>query len=518
MQYGRIDSLDSVIRKIVEVDGTLWPEALDCIKASLLYEGDKMPAKEKAKLKDWISLLTPTDLGDRIKLYITKPPYEHEKGKDGNYIDLAAENAKALAAELSTNIDSIFPHLDDLLTGEQRQAYWFGKNLVQLSCKWEALLSETIGKVIRIDKPNISLLLGILNGIFNCDSSQWEVVVKRLSETEALIPYYANIINSGEVTPEQLSFLVELIAQNKISPISANTLTYGRSFEHLPAGSVRKFVQGLAAVSNDAAWVTLDILSMYCHGNPARWEQCRDAFHEIVISLPLDRDKKQNQLEMHHWHDVVEKLLITEGEEFAKAISYKIIESCSDKLSFSDLWHYIQPITRKLFQQYGREVWPLFAEAIKSADPIKEYRLTQLLNSKDSFDKKEPSVLADLPDDLLREWCFQEPDMAPEFVASATDVLLEAADGYQLSPRARFLFDNFGNNERVLSTLSANIGSFGWSGSLVPYYQKELAALEALKTHKEAKVKEWVNHRIDYLSKMIEREKRRDEEDDWGIY
>lgn len=518
MQYGRVDSLDNAIRKIVEVDGPLWLEALDRIKDSLLYEGDKMPAKEKTKLKDWIKLLTPTDLGDRLKLYITKPPYEHEKGKDGNYIDLAAEKAKALATELSTNIDSIFPHLDNLLTGEQRQAYWFGKNLVQLSCKWEALLSETIGKAVSIDNPNISLLLGILNGIFNCDSSQWKAVVDRLSETESLIPYYANIINSGEVTPEQLSLLIELIAQKKNSPLSANSLTYGRPFEHLPVSSVCKFVQGLAAVSDDAAWVALDILSMYCHGTPVRWEQCHKAFHDIVISLHLDRDKKQNQLEMHHWHDVVEKLLITEGEEFANAISYKIIESCSDKLSFSDLWDYIQPITRKLFQQYGCKVWPIFADAIKSADPIKEYRLTQLFKSKDSFDKKEPSVLAALPDDLLREWCFQEPDIAPEFVASATDVLLEAADGYQISYRARFLFDNFGDNERVLSTLSANISSFGWTGSLVPYLQKELAALEALKTHKKAKVKEWVNHRIDYLTKMIEWEKRRDEEHDWEIY
>ena len=37
-------------------------------------------------------------------------------------------------------------------------------------------------------------------------------------------------------------------------------------------------------------------------------------------------------------------------------------------------------------------------------------------------------------------------------------------------------------------------------------------------TCKNINVRNWVNRRLDYLSKMIERETRRDEEHDWGIY
>ncbi len=103
-------------------------------------------------------------------------------------------------------------------------------------------------------------------------------------------------------------------------------------------------------------------------------------------------------------------------------------------------------------------------------------------------------------------------------MAQATDVLLEDNDGYKISPRAQFLLDNFGDNEQVLSTLSANLSSFGWSGSLVPYLQKELAALQIFKSHKNSNVRSWANRRLDYLAKMIERETRRDEEHDWGIY
>lgn len=518
MQYGRVDSLDIAIRKIVKSEGPLWPEALHSIKDSLRYEGGEMPPEGKAKLEDWIRLLTPADLGDQLKLYVTTPPYEHEKEEDGHYIDLAAENAKVLATELASDLDSIVPHLGDLLTGEQRLSYWFGKNLVQSAGKWEPLLSETVGKVTRIEKPNISFLLGILNGIFNLDSLQWEDVVKRLSETGGLIPYYPNIANSGEVTLTQLDFVVELISRNKITPISASTLAYGKSLEHLSSDIVCKFVLKLAAVSHAAAWVALDTLSMYCHSNRERWEQCRVAFREIILKLPLDKDLRQTQLDMHHWHQVAEDLLTSEGEDFAKEMSQRIVDSCSEKINFSDLWHYVQPLVRRIFRNFGRGVWPVFSEAIKNADPSKRYMLAELLGSGNKFDEKSPIVLAELPDELLRKWCFQEPDIAPGFVAKATDVLSDTKDGVQISLRARFLIDNFGDHKRILSALSSNLGSFGWTGSAVPHYQRELAALEELRTHEKTNVREWVNHRIAYLTKMIEMEKRRDEEHDWGIY
>jgi hypothetical protein len=518
MQNGQVDILDTIIRRIVGSEGPLWPAALNSIKDSLRYEGEKMPAEGKAKLVDWIHLLNPSDLAERLKLYVTNPPFEHEKGSDGHYVDIAAQNSQALAVELASNLEALFPFLENLLVGEQRQAYWFGTNLVQTLSNWEPLLLKTIEAVLKIDKPNINLLLGILNGIYKSDPNIWEDIIDKLYETEGLIHFYANLISSGEVKPAQLNKLIELITLNKIPPYCANIFSYGRPLEHLPTDIVRQFALKLATVSNDGAWIALEVLSMYCHGNPERFINCKPAFAEIVIKLNLDKKNDNSQLDVYHWHDIVENLLTSEGPEFAKSIANKILESCSDKLDYSDLLHYVKPVTRKLFQLYGREVWPIFAESIQNADPLKEYRLTQLLSSEDRFDKKVTSVLADLPDDLLREWCAQEPTTAPEFVARSTDVLLEDSDGYQISPRAKFLLDNYGSNDRVLSSLSANIGSFGWTGSLVPYYKKELAALETIKKHGVEKVREWVNRRIAYLNKMIDKETLRDEEHDWGIY
>jgi len=81
-----------------------------------------------------------------------------------------------------------------------------------------------------------------------------------------------------------------------------------------------------------------------------------------------------------------------------------------------------------------------------------------------------------------------------------------------------FLINNFGDNEQVLSSLSSNLSSFGWSGSMVPYLQKETAALKTLIDHKNTNVQNWVKRRLAYLSRSIEQESLRDDEHDWGIY
>lgn len=517
IQNGQVDILDNIIRTIVKSTGPFWPDALDSIKSSLRYEGNEMPPQVKAKVEDWVYLLTPSSLDERLKLYVTKPPFEHEKGEDGHYVDLAAQNAQALAEELSSNFDSIVPYLDNLLSGEQRQAYCFGRNIVMIACNWEPLLSKTIEAMVKIEKPNIRLLLGILNGVYFCDQIKWENIVNELFNTEVLQPYYADFICSGKINPIQLNNLIYLISQKKISLLSADALTYGRPLEHLSASVICQFVLDLTNMSEDGAWVALEILYMFCFENAEKWKACKPVLKTVVTKLSLDKEKKHSQSDTHYWHEVVEKLLATEGKDFAISISKKIIESCSEEIGYEDLIYHVRPVIRKLFQSYGREVWTIFAEAINNADAIRKYRLVKLFNGGTRIDEKEPSVFAEIPDDLLIEWCMQKPQIAPEFVARATDVLLDVGGSCKISLRAKFLLDTFGDNERVLSSLSANIGTFGWTGSLVPYYQMQLMALETIKDHKNKKVKEWVNRIISYLNKMIKKEKESDEEDDWEI-
>ncbi len=257
---------------------------------------------------------------------------------------------------------------------------------------------------------------------------------------------------------------------------------------------------------------------MYCHGNRSKWEACASAFKEMLVHLPLNRGQKKQQLEMHYWEEAAKRILDDNDADFAWSLTMQIVASCDDNMHYGDMHHYIKPIIRLLFRNYGRDIWPIFAEALRTADPLHEYRLTELLSSEDRSDRNSPSVLADLPEEVLTEWCKREPDMAPEIVATATEAFIEVGGEYQMSPTAQFLLDEFGDNEHVRSSLSANMGSFGWTGSVVPYHEREVTALEPLLNHIRPSVAVWAKRRISYLKQSIEIESVRDSEKQYGIY
>ena len=510
-------ALDSSIKKIVDVQGPLWPKAIDSIKTAISFDTDKMPEELKQKLDEWIDLLTPKRLEDRISLIVSNPPYEHNKDEGGHYIDVAAINAENFAKEFASDISKLLPHSRQLLSGEQRQGYWFGRNLVIKSGQWEPLLSETIGLLKKLEVPNINFLMGLLSGVYDLNKGEWDIYIAQFKRNRELNKYYPDIIRTGKVEQVHLNNVIELIQSGLIVETSVSVFTFGRALDHLNPKIVIQFVDGLIKISIRAAWIGLDILSMYCHGDKEKWGACTNTFKEILIDLPLDRESKRQQLDFHHWKEAAEKLLRLNDHEFAYKLTKRILLSCNDRMGYGDLYHYVKPIMRILLKDYGKYIWPLVSEAIKNENATNEYRLSQLFSKEDIFSKKQTSVLAELSETILHDWCRSEPDTAPLFIAHSTDVFIEDNDEYIISPRAQFLIDEFGENKKVLSALSANMGAFGWTGSVVPIYKKEISVLAPLLKHTHQSVRQWADTRIAYLNKAIRRESMLDEEMGWGI-
>ena len=56
------------------------------------------------------------------------------------------------------------------------------------------------------------------------------------------------------------------------------------------------------------------------------------------------------------------------------------------------------------------------------------------------------------------------------------------------------------------------MGTYSWTGSVVPFLESKKELFKQLTNHKTELVKEWATSYIGYLDKDIEREKNRDEE------
>ena len=123
LMHGRYTSLEKAITEIGAASSGFWPEALHAIRSALEHEGGKMPPEMRSRVESWQGFLTPTALPERLRLTVIIPDYEHRKGEDGHYKDVAAERAIALAAELASREQQILENLPALLIGEQRQGY-----------------------------------------------------------------------------------------------------------------------------------------------------------------------------------------------------------------------------------------------------------------------------------------------------------------------------------------------------------------------------------------------------------
>ncbi|MCK5851179.1 MAG: hypothetical protein KAH23_09710, partial [Kiritimatiellae bacterium] len=466
---GRLEMLDSAIRHIVSINGRYWPAALDNIKSIFEYDSVGMKQEVSEALNSWLQLLSPDDasLPEKLKILVINPPWEHHKGDDGHFIDVASENAKDLSVEVARDIDALMPHLDLLLQGEQRQSYSFGYQLVLVLANVDQLLEQSFEQLLVADPANPSFSLGIYRGIFERSPEQWQENIDKLLADERLVYLYPDFIRTGDIRKSHLDELLKLIRSGVISPNSANALSYGSVTAGIDPNTMVEFCLSLAELSDNASWTALNVIYMYCFGNKGSIEILRDPLKQLVSSVPLHREQRGTATDAYHWRDLAEKLLKEPDEDFAIALTEQLIAACQHGLNHGDIWHYTKPLLLDLMREYGGALWPIFGNAIVQAEGMERYWLQQLLDRENSFSNQLPSVLSVVPVESVISWCEEQPVLGPSFVESCVNIFETVDEKQQPSDLFIALLVRFGADERVISSLRANMGTRGWSGSLV---------------------------------------------------
>lgn len=129
-----------------------------------------------------------------------------------------------------------------------------------------------------------------------------------------------------------------------------------------------------------------------------------------------------------------------------------------------------------------------------------------------------PSVLSVVPLDSVISWCEKQPNLGPIFVANCINILETIGEKQKPTDLFVALLVRFGDDEKVSNALGANMGTRGWSGSLVPYLKADKTALSPLLEHGSGNVRRWVKDHIAYIDRQIDVESMRDEEMGMGQY
>lgn len=520
VHQGRLEMLDSAIKQIVSINGRYWPAALESIKHTFEYDSEGMKQETVETLYSWLNLLSPdgADLSEKLKILVVNPPWEHHKKDDGHYIDVASENAKALGVEVAKDIVALLPHLDLLLQGEQRQSFSFGYQLSLVLKDLHQLIEQSFEHLIVADPANPSFILGIYRGIYEKSPEYWQEKIDTLLADERLVRFYPDFIRTGNIRKKHLDQLLELIRSGVILPNSANSLSYGSVTANIDPTTIAEFCLLLAKLGDNASWTALNVIYMYCFCNNGSIEILRDPLKQLVSSVPLHREQQGTATDVYRWRDLAEKILKNPDEDFAIALTKQLVSACQHGLNHGDIWHYAKPLLLDLMREYDDTLWPIFGNAIVKAEGMERYWLQQLLDRENSFSNQLPSVLSVVSVESVISWCEEQPVLGPSFVARCVNIFETVDEKQRPSDLFIALLVQFGDDERVMSALRANMGSRGWSGSLVPYLESDKAALNPLLEHDSDNVRLWVREQIAYIDRQIDTEEIRDEERDLGLF
>ncbi|MCP4988635.1 MAG: hypothetical protein GY928_22080 [Colwellia sp.] len=520
VRHGRMDMLDSAIRRVINLNGPYWPSALGSIKRILEHDTEGMPKEGLKTLHEWLKLFIPEqdNVEERLKVLVIDPPWEHRKGKDGHYIDLAAENASLLATELSVDLSILTQYIPLLLSGTQKQTFIFGRALDCDANNFDIFVQKVLDVLGDINDPNPSLMLGLLSGIHEKSVDLWNSYIGYFSSRDKLVSFYPDMIRTGTINSAHLNKLLALIKSRVLPSHCASSLSYGSVTNHLSAKEISTFCLELSKVDSYGSWTALNIMFLYIHGDTNKFNESRSALMSLVAAVPLDAKTCGGSTEMYNWSEIIKMLMKTEGLEFCENICQQIIASANDRLDYSDMLYSIKPILSDIMAVYGEQLWPLFGEAIILAEPMKQHWIERLLARENSFKDQQESILSILPLELVIEWCKKNLEIAPLFVAGAVNIF-EYEGEMAKRPTALFiaLLENFGELKGIGNTLSSNLVTRAWSGSLVPHLESEKIALEPLLTHSNNNVRSWVRNYISYLEKSIVSESIRDDEHGFGV-
>ncbi|TXI75328.1 MAG: hypothetical protein E6Q43_03645 [Dokdonella sp.] len=517
VQHGRLDDVEWAIGVVISdlrARGRVWAQAVDAVKDVLKYDLDGAPPGTETRVRSWLQTLAPTDTPQRLSLLVTEAPFDHAESGDGSWIDVAARDAESLGQEFGRDWEAVAAHLAPLLEGEQRQAYAFGQGLARGSNMSPAIYVFVLDRLadIPFERRNSALLSGWLSVIADGDSPACDALFAALAQHPALRRSLPSIARGLRLNDIRTATLQELVHAGHVEVQQLYGLSNGQAMAGVSVDKLSALSRVLLQRGIDGAWVALDILFMYSYGRPEAVEALRDEFGAIISTEGM-MSSDRAQRESHEFEEVARRL-IPQSAELARFLAKEVCVTVSGGKSVSD--HLSKKLLEWLFKEQAEISWPIVRQALVEGDSVARWGIGDTLGAWGRAGDK-PRAIDHLDPRFLREWCNEDPSVAPALIARIIRVMdRDEAGEWHLSISARMLIDHYADADGVLDAIGASLHTFSWSGSLVPFYDRLIRVITPLLGHDCDAVRTWAQRVIDGAVKSRSQESLRDEEQQVG--
>lgn len=514
VSYGRVEDVEIALQAIIDKRRSFWPSALKGVRETIKYEGHKIPKEELERLGKWSKWLQPDDFLDQLKLIVSIPPWSYEKDDTGNHIDRADEKAKEFALyTVQNHYNELLDNLKLILIGEQRKAYIFGYEVSNLIDHSEFLLSKiinTLQEIIdkKIENVNLSFIGGILASL---QIKKPELVNNLLDEMSQCLPFSrftVELTRFIKISERDLVRIMELLRAEKINVNALNIFSYGRALDNLTPDIMLRFISELIEYRDEGCSVGWRILYAYTYGDVEKFRSLASIFKKLLLSPSIFINGKIDSYEVGEIARRLVQYKEDEIDSFNFSIANGVIESLKEKLDL-DQTENLSRYINVLMESKWDFCWTVLSESLLSEDSLVVYNIINVLES--GIVDERFWLLERVPYAILKNWC-EEHEKGSELLSTVVPVLGDSVG--KINSFAHYLVSEYGHNEKVLRNISRRLNTFGWSGSLIPYYQEQMSIFKLFEHHNLSMVRDWASIHIERLIRAIDIEKQREEEDD----
>jgi hypothetical protein len=517
VRYGQMDELHVALQRVVKSGGPLWVEAVEAIQQTLRFDSKDLPAEGIARLNEWLSMLSPQTMAQKVILYVSHAPWNSEK-KGDTYIDLSQLRAEEFAVECAADMPQLYGILGMLFRGEQRQGYAFGRKLVSLlgTEEVDVFLTSCLSAMREIPnaEANSSVLAGALYGLRTSAPQLVESILEECRLDPDLIFHLPELTRVSGPTIVDLERILDCIDDGSLPSGASNILAYGGTMARFEPSQVINLCRRVAKQVPHGPALALNTVYMYCFNEPEKLQQCASILRELLLSDGLLVESSHATSVFHTWLEVV-KLFITpelSDVELAEHLTREIISACGNGIDIGAL-EFLKPLISSLLTHYSQISWPIFGDALINLDGEGAFWLRSVFEVRVG-DMPSLGLLSNVPNEVLIAWCENYPQDAPVLLPRLC-TLFSNGNWTEL---AEFLFTQYGGREEVLSSVLSSMGPHSWTGSSIPYYEWQIEAIRKLEVHSNPSVRLWAAKVVTALLSWIEREREREEELNMGYF
>jgi hypothetical protein len=502
------------IKEIAIIKENHWDEGLEGLKFARKYEKAHLTEESLANMEALTKSLTKTDFKTRYSTISNSYHLDNDESYSSEKVKVAIIE---LADEFINEEISWESHFPIFYTNQQIYSYHFGKRIYELISDNPKKLNEFIDLSIKIvldlkkEDRNVTVFGGFIS---EASDEIKEAFYKSLSNNEELnylLFYFLSIDNKGK---EFFYLLFELIDSDKCELDNFNVFSYSNSLGHCNQKELEKFSKKLFNYGDEGYALVFDLYFNLGYNNDELKASLLPIFKECIFRLGANKIEKR-QLDNYKWSQTICSILSSNQElEFAKFINNSIIESISWENSYH-LDNDVQRVYEVLMKIHFQTIWSDLSKALLSTDDdyIKFYGLKHILGSHIGGVGRSIGILFDGDIESIFEWCKSNQPLAPSRLAELVPIYGNNNNEFSTwHPTAKRLIDEFGDIEDVLRHLSSNMGTYSWTGSVVPLLEAKKELFKSIENHQIPLVSDWASKYLSYADEQIRQEKNRDEE------